>query len=195
MTKDNTATKRNNITFDTNSMFMLRDLASDDKVSGYTSFKTANQSNLTPADGMRIYIKAISKLHIGITKLKADISTYNKMKNNGNPTTKKEASALLLEITIETNNLKEIVDEFIKGMAVVHELDAKDFMSLIYYRFNFIQGNLDLLYITTKPTYADEILVILERLDNTFKKMLMSITSAEANNLDDQASNNSQLNV
>jgi hypothetical protein len=175
------------LSLDANAMLMMREFANADKATKHQH--AANQSTLTPKDGIKIYIKAVQKLATELEQLKVMTENYNKKKNASNFKVKDEARKIHLEMTLKTNSMMEIIEEFIQAFAVVHDLDAKDFMSLLYYRFTFIKDNLDLLFITNKISYVNDIKIVLNRLVQTFEKMLESLETAsedESSNLTDE---------
>ncbi len=188
MSRDKIKVVNQNVAVDTNSMMMLRSLAVADKTHSYKNMKPANQSSLTPADGIKIYLKAVSKLGILLEESRILMEQFNKKKNVASPKIKEESKKHHYELTLSVGKMREIVEEFLQGFAVVHNMDAKDFMTLIYYRFHFIHEKLELFYLTSKISYAEDIKLVLGRLSNTFKKMLDVIESTAPDEEDQSTS-------
>ncbi len=181
MSKDKIKLVNQGLVVDTNSVMMMHSLASIDKNINYANIKPANQSSLTPADGIKIYIKAVEKLSSLLEESKKNMEQFNKKKNVSNFKTKEESKKHHYELTLSVNKMREIVEEFTQGFSVIHDMDAKDFMTLLYHRFNFIHEKLELFYITSKVTYADDIKIVLTRLTNTFKNMLNILDNNTSN--------------
>jgi hypothetical protein len=182
MTKDKIKLVNQSLAVDTNAMMMLRDLATADHSKVYQNLKPANQSSLTPLDGIKIYLKAISRLGELLEESKNSMDLFNKKKNVSNPKIKEESKKHHYELTLSVAKMRDIVEEFIQGFAVVHDMDAKDFMTLLYYRFHFIQEKVELFYLTSKVTYVDDIKLVLGRLQSTFKKMVDVLEQKPAKN-------------
>lgn len=195
MSKDKIKLVNQGLVVDTNSMMMLHDLASTDKSMNFQNIKPANQSSLTPADGIKIYLKAIEKLAALLAEASNSMDMYNKKKNISNPKIKEESKKHHYELTLTVSKMREIVEEFIQGFSVIHELDAKDFMTLLYYRFHFIQEKLEMFYLTSKMTYVADIKLVLDRLNSTFKKMLDLIDSKPKKDSDQSSSKNLATSV
>lgn len=139
--------------------------------------------------GMNIYLKSVDKLKSLFTESKSESEKYVKLKASK----PNEASKHHLELTHKILKIKEIIDVFLKGFAVVQDEESKDFMILLHNRFNFLKDNTDLFYITQNPKYMSEIELILGRLENTFQKMLeiLKTSGSEAS----QEIKNAKLNV
>lgn len=118
--------------------------------------------------GMNIYLKSIDKLKTLFSESKSEAEKYTKLKSSKS----NDASKHHLELTHKILKIKEIIEVFLKGFAVVQDEASKDFMILLHNRFSFLKDNTDLFYITQNPKYMAEIEVLLGRLENTFERML-----------------------
>ena len=124
--------------------------------------------------GIGIYLKSVAKLKSLFTEAKAEADKYTKLKSSKSS----DASKHHLELTHKILKIKEIIEVFLKGFAVVQDEASKDFMILLHNRFSFLKDNTDLFYITQNPKYMAEIELILSRLENTFQKMLEILKSS-----------------
>jgi hypothetical protein len=56
---------------------------------------------------------------------KNSMDLFNKKKNVSNPKMKEESKKHHYELTLSVAKMRDIVEEFIQGFAVVHNMDAK----------------------------------------------------------------------
>lgn len=195
MSKDKIKLVNQGLAVDTSAMMMLRDLAMADQSTSFQNLKAANQSSLTPVDGIKIYLKAVSRLGELLEESKQLMELFNKKKNSSNSKIKEEAKKHHYDLTLSITKMRDIIEEFLQGLAVIHDIDAKDFMTLIYYRFHFMQEKLELFYITTRGTYAEDIKLVLVRLTATFNKMVEVLEGKNTENNNQASSQNTQLSV
>lgn len=130
----------------------------------------ANESNLNAEDGIKIYLKAVEKISLSIDESEKLLNDYLKIKNR--PSEVEKAVKLKFEFTMKVDKARSIIEEFLRGLSVVHDLAAKEFMELLYNRFLFLSQNLELYYLTQKVSYLKDIRIMLKRLEESFTQML-----------------------
>ncbi|MFI4983634.1 MAG: hypothetical protein ACHP6I_00355 [Rickettsiales bacterium] len=131
---------------------------------------TANESNLNAEDGIKIYLKAVEKIVMALDESEKLVNEYNKIK--GRPSEADRAATMLAEFIQKLQKPRDIIEEFLHGLAVVHNMDAKDLMELLHNRFSFINQNLELYTITRKISYLKDMRIVLTRLNDDFVQML-----------------------
>lgn len=145
-------------------MVQLHSLAQENKAKEYNP---SNSDNISQEDGLLIYIKAVKKLETLFTEAEQSLGVHIQTKS-------RDAH---ISFTNHIFKCHEIINVFINGLAVIHSEDAKDFMTLLYNRFSFLQDNTNLYYITQNKGYLQEIKTILKRLNETFSKMTVILES------------------
>ena len=91
---------------------------------------------------------------------------------------------------------QNICTEFIKGFSVLHENDesAKQFMEILFERFQFLEQRINMYHILVKMTYYEDACIMIDRILKTFEKML-SIIETDISNESNQQKNVQQNSI
>ena len=143
---------------------------------------TSTGNTISPSEGLNIYIKAIKKVLSLIDRARPVATQYNKVKNSRNPSEIELSKKKYLEFTNLILEVQEIITEFIKGFSVSHTDDtsAIEFMKILFERFQYLQERINMYHIFAKESYGREVYDMLNRILETFEKMLQYANSEEA---------------
>jgi hypothetical protein len=132
----------------------------------------ANQMYISEQDGIKIYIKAIEKIRSNIQGIMDMEKRMMQIKNAKGKGLSNESTELKYSITEIYLKTKTIIEEFMRGFSVTHDIESQAIMSLLHRLFFSVLESLNLAYITNKVEYCSNALARLDQVESLFGQML-----------------------
>lgn len=171
---------RNNLSF-ASSLVLLQETENESDQSSVVNLKHYNADlAIDPIRGLEIFIKGTAKLHSLFSEIEPLLQIHHKGKKSPNAKIQEEAKRAYNQVTPKYLKMKEIIYEYQKGFSVGYDVTIQSYCELLFKTFDFINENLDMVYLIGEKAYSDDVKKYISKLEQLFVQFLDILKKAQS---------------